>query len=243
MAADLAARPYTKAPMAVEPVYNWSGFYVGANAGYGWARDEHADMFPGGGFWTQNGNVPGGVQTIKPEGAVFGGQVGYNWQVANWVFGLEGQFNATNIKRTDISIFFPDTDRLSANVDQYGTATGRVGYAFNNWLPYVKGGYAAAHLKTTNFDVGPFSGDHTDLSSWRNGFVVGAGLEYAFAGNWIIGIEYDYMDFGSKTQVGTLVRNSTIVGRFPDTFRDDLRISTVTGRLSYKFGGPVAARY
>jgi outer membrane immunogenic protein len=71
-AADLGARPYTKAPM-MEAAYDWSGFYIGANAGYGWARNEHQDVRSINGFWTDD---PGESQTIDPRGAVYGGQIG-----------------------------------------------------------------------------------------------------------------------------------------------------------------------
>ncbi|MEW6645415.1 MAG: outer membrane protein [Pseudomonadota bacterium] len=231
-AADLAARTYTKAPVPVlEPVYNWTGFYIGADAGYGWGRDRHTDLTPGGNFWTT-----GGAQSIKPTGAVYGGQIGYNWQLSNWVVGLEAQFNGASLKRTDASVFFPATDSLRAKVDFYTTVTGRVGYALNNWLPYIKGGYAGAQLKTINFDG---LGDSLNHSDWQNGFVVGAGLEYAFAGNWIVGVEYNYMDFGKQT----FTASNTPATLGIESFKDHLTISTVTGRISYKFGGPVVARY
>src|SRR6185369_11998531 len=111
-AADLAARPYTKA--AVATAYNWTGLYVGLNGGYGWASNGHQDILaPLGGFWTPSALGFGSTQTIRPEGGVYGGQIGYNWQVANWVLGLEGQFDGASISRTDISTFFPTTDRLS----------------------------------------------------------------------------------------------------------------------------------
>lgn len=239
-AADIAVRPYTKAP-PTEQVYNWTGFYIGGNVGYGWSQVKHEDLVPGfGGFWTSGTVSPlGPTQTIKPEGAVYGGQIGYNWQSANWVFGLEGQFNGADLKRTDTSIFFPVTDRLSAKIDSFATVTGRVGYAFNNWLPYIKGGYAGANLKTTNFDI---FGNHLDNSTWRSGYVVGAGLEYGFAGNWSVGVEYNYLDFGSKSFTGT--NRTAIGGTFgaAENFSDNLRISTITGRINYRFGGPVVAK-
>ncbi len=114
VAADLGARPYTKAPIA-DPAYDWSGFYIGANAGYGWARNGHQDLTGNGSYWNDKSDVMN--QTVDPRGAVYGGQVGYNWQAANWVFGLEGQFNGADIKRTDLSINYPDTDFLSSKID------------------------------------------------------------------------------------------------------------------------------
>jgi outer membrane immunogenic protein len=240
-AADLAARPYTKAPPMLDPIYNWTGFYIGGNAGYGWSRDAHVDLAPGfGGFWASGSGVFDATQTIKAQGAVYGGQIGYNWQSANWVFGLEGQFNGADLKRTDISIFFPGSDLLRAKIDSFATVTGRIGYAFNNWLPYIKGGYAGANPKTSNFDI---FGNHLDNSTWRSGYVVGAGLEYGFAGNWSIGVEYNYMDFGSKSFAGTNFTAAGVPFGATERFSDDLRISTITGRINYRFGGPVVARY
>jgi outer membrane immunogenic protein len=239
-AADIAPLPYSKAPPIVQ-VYNWTGFYVGGNAGSGRSRVEHYDLLPGlGGFWTSGTISPlGPAQTVRPAGAVYGGQIGYNWQIASWVFGLEGQFNGAGLSRTDISIFFPVTDRLHAKIDSFATVSGRVGYAFNNWLPYIKGGYAGADLKTTNFDI---FGSHLDNRTWRGGYVMGAGLEYGFAGNWSIGVEYNYLDFGSKSFSG---RNLTVTGTAfgAENFSDNLRISTVTGRINYRFGGPAVAKY
>jgi len=238
LAADLGARPITKAP-PIDPTYNWSGFYIGANAGYGVAKNEHADITPGGAWWTAFAGA-GSIQTIDPRGAVYGGQIGYNWQAANWVFGLEGQFNGADLKRTDLSKFYPDTDFLSSKINSIGTVTGRLGYAFNNWLPYIKGGYAAAHLETKNFDT---SDDYLSHSAWRSGYVVGTGLEVAFAANWILGVEYNYMDFGGKSFSGTDIGGSVDPARKNETFNDNLKLQTVTARLSYKFGSPNVAKY
>jgi outer membrane immunogenic protein len=242
-AADLAARPYTKAPAIVaSPAFDWSGFYIGGYAGYGWAREDHSDLVAGGGFWTFGpAGIFGGTQRISPAGAVYGGQGGYNWQAGNWVFGVEVAGGGASIDKTDISIFFPATDRLKAKIDSTFTGTGRIGYAFNNWLPYIKGGYAGAQLNVTNFDI---FGSHLDDNKWRNGYVIGAGLEYGFARNWIIGIEYNYMDFGTESFAGNRISSQGAVVPFIERFDDKLTLQTVTARLSYKFGGgPVVARY
>lgn len=236
-AADLGVRPYTTKAPVMDPAYDWSGFYIGANAGYGWARNEHQDLGGNGSYWNDKSDVTN--QTVDPHGAVYGGQIGYNWQAADWVFGLEGQFNGADIKRTDPSINYPDTDSLSSKINSLATVTARLGYAFNNWLPYIKGGYAAAHLETKNFAT-----DNTYLSNraWRSGYVVGAGVEYAFAANWIFGVEYNYMDFGGKTFTG-MTFDPAGVPFNDEHFNDTLKLSTVTARLSYKFGGPIVAKY
>lgn len=239
-AADLPARVYTKAPaVAASPIYDWSGFYIGANAGYGWARDDHADLQTAGGFFTTGpAGAFGGVQRIQPQGAVYGGQAGYNWQYSSWVFGAELAGDGANMRRTDGSIFVPGTEFLSSKIDGFLTVTGRVGYAFNNWLPYVKGGYAGAKLSTVNFDN---VGDSLNHSEWRSGYTVGGGIEYGLTPNWTVGVEYSYMDFGNVTWAGISTGPTPGVGQ--EFYRDNLKISTVTGRINYRFGGPGLVRY
>src|SRR6188768_1101961 len=86
-AADLAARPYTKAPPVpyVDPIYNWSGFYIGMNGGWGASRNRYE--------WTGPLGVTALGYGADATGGTFGGQIGYNWQSASWVFGLEAQGN------------------------------------------------------------------------------------------------------------------------------------------------------
>jgi outer membrane immunogenic protein len=242
-AADLAARPYTKAP-PMAPITTWAGFYAGLNAGYGWARDDHQNLTPGGGYFSDFTTGPAfpNTQRIKPDGAVYGGQFGYNWQSANWVFGLEGQFNGADLKRTDDSIYFPGITALRAKLDAFGTATGRVGYAFGDVLPYVKAGYAAARFNTTDFDTtNPTTLSHRD---WRSGYTVGAGVEWMFVPNWSVAAEYNYMNFGNRDFSGSFINFIPPGGAvLTSTYRDKLEFSTVTVRLNYHFGGPVVAKY
>ena len=243
-AADMAPR-YTKAaPMVAAAYYDWSGFYIGANAGYGWARDDHADLTTFGGNFTNGTSGPfGGRQRVNPQGGVLGGQAGYNWQSANWVIGLEIAGDGTDLRRTDKSIFFPLTDTLQSQINGTFTATGRIGYAFNNWLPYIKGGYAGTELETRNFSSfligGVLNQNALSQSAWRDGYTIGGGVEYGITPNWTAGVEYSYMDFGSRTLNGT----STGTSGGPETFNDGLRISTITARLNYRFGSPAVARY
>lgn len=242
-AADLPARTYTKAPPVIA-AYDWSGFYIGANGGYGWGSDERTDLKALGGFWTSGPGTIGGVQTLKPSGAVYGGQIGYNWQFGNWVFGLEGQYDGADLKRTDPSIFNPGPSRWSSKIDAIATGTARIGYALDRWLPYIKGGYAGAQLDATNTFLlnnapgFPPATANLDHSQWRSGFVIGGGVDYAFARNWIIGVEYSYLDLGTESWSGTTVI-SNFLGPGTTTqaerYSDKLTISTITARLSYKF--------
>jgi outer membrane immunogenic protein len=236
-AADLPVKaPVYKAPVVVP--YNWSGFYVGLNGGYGWGSDDRADV-SGGGFWTLSGNGQG--QNITPVGGIFGGHIGYNWQVnANWVFGVELSGDWASLKKTDASIYFPTTDSWQSEVNSLMTATGRIGYAVGNWLPYIKGGYAGANLKSSMFDN---VGHVLSEEQWRNGWTVGAGLEYAVSQNWTVGAEYDYLDLGSRTWAG-FTNFIVMPGGISELIRDKLTINAVLGRISYKFGGgPIVGKY
>src|SRR6266567_3657764 len=119
VAADLAARPYTKAPAMIAAVYDWSGFYVGANGGWG-SSHKCWDFLPAAG-----GTSPEGCHDAT--GGVAGGQVGYRWQTGTWVFGLEAQGDWAGLKGSNVSIFNP-LFRNESRVDAFGLFTGQVGY-------------------------------------------------------------------------------------------------------------------
>jgi len=143
-AADLAARPYTKAPPPmVAALYDWSGFYIGANGGWGSSRNCW-DLLP-----------PFAVVTTTEgchdaTGGVAGGQIGYRWQASSWVFGLEAQGDWADLRGSNASQFFAgQTNRTK--VDAFGLFTGQIGYAWNNALLYVKGGAAVTDNRYNTF--------------------------------------------------------------------------------------------
>jgi outer membrane immunogenic protein len=231
-AADLAARPYTKAPPApVAAIYDWTGFYIGINGGGGSARkcwDLVADS---------DGDFPGREGCHDATGGTVGGQIGYRWQSANWVFGVEGQGNWADFTGSNVSLLFaPDFNR--SKIDAFGLITGQVGYAWNNVLFYVKGGAAVTGDKYETFN-GVTGALNASANETRWGGTVGAGLEFGFATNWSVGVEYDHLFMGS--------RDVTLTGvPFSETehIKQDVDIGLV--RLNYRFGGfsaPVAARY
>src|SRR6202011_1710756 len=132
-AADLAARPYTKAPMApAAAIYDWSGFYVGINGGGGSAHNCWDLLIPA-------LTIPQGCH--DSTGGTVGRQIGYRWQSGNWVFGLEGQGNWADFSGNSISRAFP-AERDRSRIGAFGLVTGQIGYAWNNVLLYVKGGGA-----------------------------------------------------------------------------------------------------
>jgi len=228
VAADLAARPYTKAPPMIAALYDWSGFYIGANGGWGSSRNCW-DFLP-----VAGGVTPEGCHDAS--GGTVGGQIGYRWQAGTWVFGLEAQGNWADFKGSNTSLAFPGLVNTS-KVDAFGLFTGQVGYAANNVLFYVKGGAAVtANKYNINTVAGAFAASSNDDTRW--GGVVGVGLEYGFAPNWSVGIEYDHMFMQDKTYTFT---NAAGVFAGNDRIRQD--VDLVTARLNYKFGGPIIAKY
>ncbi|MFL6819658.1 MAG: outer membrane protein [Bradyrhizobium sp.] len=239
-AADLAARPYTKAPPPmVAALYDWSGFYLGINGGGAWSH-KCWDIAP----VVLGPLLPEGCHDAS--GAVVGGQIGYRWQASSWVFGLEAQGDWADISGSRVSQQFflvpGDTDSRS-RINSFGLFTGQIGYAWNNALFYLKGGAAVAGDRYDH----RFVGTNVLIDSVREtrwGGVVGVGLEYGFTPNWSIGIEYDHMFMGERTLD---FRDGAGVISTTDRIRQD--VDMVTARLHYRFNWgapvqyPVAARY
>jgi outer membrane immunogenic protein len=232
-AADLAARPYTKAPpMVAAAIYDWSGFYIGINGGGGSAHKcWDLAVIPAGPVVP---NAPEGCHNAT--GGTVGGQIGYRWQAANWVFGVEGQGNWADFSGTNVNLVFPAlTDR--SKIDAFGLFTGQVGYAWNNVLGYIKGGAAVTSDKYRTFTTA--TGVTVDSASeTRWGGTIGAGLEVGFAPNWSVGFEYDHLFMGTKN-----ISANTPAGLFSATDRIHQDVDVGTVRLNYRWGGPVVARY
>ena len=236
-AADLAARPYTKAPPPVVAVYDWSGFYIGANGGGAWSRK----------CWDVNNFlgpvVPFGEGCHDASGGVVGGQIGYRWQSAGWVFGLEAQGDWADLKGSNVSLFIPAWTNHS-RIEAFGLFTGQVGYAWNNVLWYVKGGAAVTDEKYRGTVTG--TGVLFDSASdTRWGGVVGTGLEFGFAPNWSVAVEYNHLFMGNRDITFT---SAGVLGGIPagspfrtDSIRQD--VDMVTARINYRFGGPIIGRY
>ncbi|KGT73946.1 membrane protein [Bradyrhizobium japonicum] len=229
-AADLAARPYTKAPIAVASIYNWSGFYLGINGGGASSRN----------CWDVN-NIFGiaGPDTAEgchnATGGVVGGQVGYRWQSANWVFGLEAQGDWANLKGSNTSLVLAPPPLVNqTKIDGIGLFTGQVGYAWNNVLWYVKGGAAVTHAKYNGL-IGGVVLDSASETRW--GGAVGTGLEFGFAPGWSVAIEYDHLFMGQRNNSFTFLGINDRI----DRIKQDVDMGTV--RVNYTFGGPVVAKY
>ena len=215
-AADMGRPVYKAPPSGVMPVsYDWTGFYIGGHVGYGWAQKNWTDSF--------------GLFDIShtANGFLGGLQGGYNYQIGQFVLGIEANSSWSGMSGSTNTL----GANFNTNVDWTGTLTGRLGMAFDRWLVYGKGGVAWAHDRyTTNFYTLP-GGEITDN---RMGWVVGAGVEYAFAPQWSAKLEYNYMDFGTRS-----------VSFAPGFSTDiDQTVQTVKFGVNYKFGGgPLVARY
>lgn len=198
-AADLAARPYTKAPAPIAAMYDWSGFYIGVNGGGGWSRN----------CWDIVTNVFGApVVPAAPEGchtatgAVAGGQLGYRWQSGAWVFGLEGQGDWANLSGSNgPSLLAGGGGSDRTKIDALGLVTGQVGYAWSNVLFYVKGGGMVARDKYEGFFTAT-GGVFDKASETRWGGAVGAGLDFGVAPNVVVGVDYVHGFMGSRNRFG-----------------------------------------
>jgi outer membrane immunogenic protein len=230
-AADMAVKA-APPPAPVVAIYNWSGFYIGANGG--WAQSHNCVDFV-----TAVGTVASGCG--GGSGGVAGGQIGYRWQTNQFVFGLEAQGDWADLKHTRVSLFDP-TLSTTAKTDAIGLFTGQIGWAWNAALLYVKGGAAVTRNRFDIFDTATGIGLNS-ASSTRWGAAVGAGFEYGFTPNWSVGFEYDHLFMGHANNSFTVVdpRLAAVLNN-----RVNQDVDMVTIRLNYRFGGygaPVTARY
>jgi outer membrane immunogenic protein len=255
LAADLPPRMVTKSPVMVAQVYNWSGCYIGGNAGGKWTRTTD-DVSIGATAATPAQTVSFGSDTNTSF--IGGGQIGCQWQSGSWVFGLEGDadWQRSRTTRTLGATPLPANvlvggDSFDVRSDWQASARGRLGYAWDRMLLYVTGGAAFTNVKVgSNFiATGVFPASATTDSKTLVGATVGGGVEYALSQSWSLGVEGRWSWYGNQTfSGGTVAAFGPVGGTFlfaPAS--QTLRIDTfeVTGRLNYKFdwGGPVVARY
>jgi outer membrane immunogenic protein len=247
-AADLPM--HTKAPVIASPVYDWSGFYIGVNAGGGWNRgDLRADYLPSPSF----GLNP--TLTSSTGGGVVGGvHAGYNWAVGSgWVAGFEGDFSGASINSsaTVIPTLFgttvPQTSQptsFSRNLNWLATARARFGYAVKpTLLLYVTGGgaWGSFDYNASFVNIAPGSNNWVaPFSATSSGYVVGGGGEWMVTNNWMVRAEYLYYRLSGKSNLAS----NPVFPTFPILFSwNATDTHTVRVGLSYKFGGPVVARY
>lgn len=264
-AADLAARPYTKAPVYTEPAYNWSGFYIGGDVGGTSATGDGTSNF------FQTLGIPSfdnNNQSQSPSsGSFIGGvHVGYNWQFApSWLFGLEGDWQWTAAKydfcrQTDIgSLACSDNNRGFANISgetrSISTIRGRLGVlVVPNVLLYGTGGVAFADI-TTNLGLNCLvdgcagsaatpNATAANFSTIKTGWVAGAGIEWMLYRNWTVRAEYLHAEFGNELNTLYLAPGNCFApGPCGTSWSRDHRYDIGRVGFSYKFDGPATARY
>lgn len=178
---------------ATPSAYNWNGCYIGGSAGGLWAEKKWGAFS----LFSNSENGPGG--DVSASGGLYGGQVGCNMQIGPWVFGGQLDEAWSNAKGSNVENLglsnLPISDR--AQVTSLGSATVRAGYGFDRFLPFIKGGLA---WDTSRFqEVAPFISSGA-IDDSRIGWTIGAGVEYAITHNLTAFAEYDFYDFGSKTE-------------------------------------------
>lgn len=208
--------------------YVWSGVYGGVHAGYAWTDMDWDLDYPFGAGTFSN--------SFDNSGAILGGHVGALHQYGHWVVGAEvslsGGFESET--RGGINLFGASTaGTLSTDIDVLLLITGRLGYAWDRSLIYVKGGYAGARIELATDDNVP--GDFISRTrDYYNGWTVGGGYEYMLMPNVILGLEYNYVDLSGDASATVTNLAGVPVSPTPARSDIDLTIHSVMARLSFK---------
>ncbi|MER9171217.1 porin family protein [Mesorhizobium australicum] len=193
---------------------NWSGAYIGGVAGYGWNRNTYNYSFSSVDF--------------NSDGFVGGVTAGYNWQRGQVVFGVEGDISYADMKGSEQTVPFVapcGIEGCTAEVNWFGTGRARLGYAFENFLPYLTGGFAVGHVKGSA-DLGACGFVSCGYSDTRWGWAAGAGVEWAMNQKLSFKAEYLHVDLGSPSF-------STL--NPPDPSTDRIDFDTVRIGINYHF--------
>lgn len=222
-AADMGARPYTKAPPMAVPMYNWTGIYIGAHVGAGFRDDSGLGL---------------AAFTSSSNDAMFlgGGQIGADYQFSpNWVVGIEGQISGlSDNNRSFTSAGFALRDRS----DWLGSVTGRLGYTWGAGMIYGKGGVAFRDDNNLSLVTVPGAANVPFTTNREDvGYTLGGGFEYMIAPSWSAKVEYQYYNFDDTrvTTVGAPFAGPGV------SYRDDLH--TVKVGVNYRFGSLGGGRY
>lgn len=237
MAADMAVKARAPAPAPVA-VYNWTGCYIGGNVGAARARIRETSVSVAGVAFVSD------FGRSSDSDLIGGGQIGCDYQANNFVFGIQGMFDFTDLNSRHTLPAFPAFVDETRTRDVF-TVTGRVGYLFTPaLLAYVKGGGAWARIDTTRFATVPPPTIVSESATGQNrqGWTLGGGLEWMVAGGWSVFGEYNFMDFG--TERVQFVTGPLAIG-IPSVVSTRYEIQQALFGVNYKFNwaGPVAARY
>jgi outer membrane immunogenic protein len=175
-------------------IYNWSGGYVGALAGYGWGQNAMGEST----FYEPSDTPKGTYPAFSFNGAGVTGGVGtgYLWQGSDLVYGFEADISAANIRGS-----FSDSDAnfsVQSTINWYGTARLKVGVPVGNSLVYGTGGFAFGGVTTTLNDVYGSDTITSQVKTTNTGWTIGGGVATAVNSKWVLKAEYLYLDLGSK---------------------------------------------
>jgi outer membrane immunogenic protein len=213
LAADL---PVKARPMPPPPVFNWTGFYVGANIGGAWSNGSVTDL------------VTGANLSTNSSGFIGGGQVGFNYQFNTFVLGAEWDIDGTSISTTSnvVATGFGNL-QASASTDWISTLAGRVGFAFDRWMIYAKGGGAWVQNSATLTNT--TTGASISASNTNSGWMAGVGGEWAFANNWSAKLEYNHVELDNwSPSTATLIAG--------DRLNISRTIDMVKAGVNWRFG-------
>ena len=201
---------------AVVPFVSWTGLYVGGHVGGAWSEVDWSNI-----------SLTGERFNNSESGFIGGGQLGYNYQFGNLLLGVEATISGADLSKDFRSIVLP-TERFSADIDTIATVTGRFGFTSDQWLFYGKAGWAGAQVDFSGRDTAIH--DSFSFDNWRNGWTLGAGVEYKINRNMSFGVEYSFIDLNSERD------NGVTRLALPVTLRDhDLQVQSVTARLNFQF--------
>ncbi len=231
-------------PPAYRPViYDWTGIYGGAHLGAGALDDQVTTMS------TTLLQPSGTVTKLSPFSVVSGAQAGFNIEFAPFVVGAEGTFTWSNISGTQVtpSLLPAISEDSTSRPRWYATATGKVGFAANDFLFYAKGGAAWMNVHYIQ-DVAIGGGQSSQtIVDTRSGFTVGGGIEFGMTENLSARVEYDFLDFGTKnynfTTLGFVPAGSaagtplTPIGPFPVSIKSFTQLITVGLNYRFNWGG------
>jgi len=252
LAADLPSRAPPPVYLPPVPIFTWTGIYLGGQVGYAWGQTHNhfVSSFPGFGVFSDDSFGQ------NPNGVIGGAHVGYNYQINQWVLGLEGSVDGTSMKKTVLFApgaflapvgFFGSGLTATTRADIQGSIRGRIGVAWDRALIYGTGGVAFGGFNTSYTFFSPFFalGGTSSFSTTRVGWTVGGGIEYAVTNNWSVRAEYRYTDFGRTTYAPF----STVFAPFGGGFTGHHHFTQnqVQVGFSYKFDTfapiPVVAKY
>jgi outer membrane immunogenic protein len=228
MAADwpVMAPTYSYTPAPPPAIYSWwTGCYLGGNLGGAWSRP----------FYTLDNGVAVEDFTFTPLGVVGGGQLGCQYQWDSLVLGLEGTYSWANVRQSQPSVLLTNRER-SFGIDQIGTVTGKVGYAWDRTMLYAKAGWAGVRVSARAVNL--TTGVSSEFTDWSNGWTVGVGLEHVPWQSIVVGVEADF--YGISSFDHTVRDTGGGTARFFDT---SAPVWAITLRASYLFGPPIVTRY